>query len=103
MDDSFSQFAWILTAELNLEHLNVIITRSFKLSGDLELNPGSYEIIRSVQGNLNQGNVALVRETAGRQCACNALFSICWSVVQLSVIYGTGYVCWFRLYFSWGW
>ena len=53
MDDSFSQFAWILTAELNLEHLNVIITRSFKLSGDLELNPGSYEIIRSVQGNLN--------------------------------------------------
>ena len=83
----------VLTAELNLQHLNFEITSSLKLSGDAELNPGPFGIIRSVQGNLNQGNVALFRETAGRQCACNALFSICWSVVQLSVIYGTGYVC----------
>ena len=34
----------VLTAELNLKHLNVIITRSLKLSGDVELNPGPYEI-----------------------------------------------------------
>ena len=72
----------VLTAELDLQHLNVIITRILKLSGDVELNPGPYEIIRSIQGSFNQGNVALFGETAGRQCVCNALFSICWSVVR---------------------
>ena len=53
-----------------------------KLSGDVKLNPGPYETIRSVQGSFNHGNVALFGETAGRQCPCNALFSICWSVVR---------------------
>ena len=72
----------VLTAELDLQYLNVIITRILKLSGDVELNPGPYEIIRSIQGSFNQGNVALFGETAGRQCVCNALFSICWSVVR---------------------
>ena len=72
----------VLTAELDLQHLNVIITRILKLSGDVELNPGPYAIIRSIQGSFNQGNVALFGETAGRQCVCNALFSICWSVVR---------------------
>ena len=72
----------VLTAESNLQDLNVVITRSLKLSGDVELNPGPYEIKRSVQGSFNQDNVALFGETAGRQCACNALFLICWSVVR---------------------
>ena len=72
----------VLTAEFNLQHLNVIITRSLKLSGDAELNPGPSEIIRSVQGSFNQGNAALFGETADRQCACNALFSNCWSVFR---------------------
>ena len=71
----------VLTAELNLQHLNVKITSRLKLSGDIELNQGLYQIIRSVQGSFNQG-IALFGETAGRQCACNALFSICWSVVR---------------------
>ena len=52
-----------------------------KLSGDVELNPGPYEVKRSVQGSFNQGNVALFGKIAGRRCACNALFSFCWSVV----------------------
>ena len=72
----------VLTAELNLQHLNVKIMSSLKLSGDVELNPGPYQIIRPVQGSFNQGNVVLFGETAGRQCACNALLSICWSVVR---------------------
>ena len=72
----------VLTSEVNLHHLyDAEITRSLKLSGDTELNPGPYEIVRTIQGSLNQGNVALFGETAGRQWACNALFSICWSVV----------------------
>ena len=43
----------VLTAELNLQHLNVQIKSSLKLSGDAELNPGPYQIIRSVQGSFN--------------------------------------------------
>ena len=66
----------VLTAELNLHHFNVVITRRLKLS-DVELNPGLYEIIRSVQASFYQGNVVIFGETAGRLCACNALFSIC--------------------------
>ena len=72
----------VLTAELNLQHLNVKITSSLKLLGNVELNPGPYQIIRPVQGSFNQGNVALFGETAGK-CACNALFSICWPVVRV--------------------
>ena len=64
----------VLTAELHLQHLNAKITSSSKLSVNVELNPGPYQI--------NQGNVTLFGETASRQCACNALFSICWSVVR---------------------
>ena len=73
----------VLTSEVNLHHLHdAEITRSLKLSGDVELNPGPFEIVRTVQGSFNQGNVALFGEIAGRQCACNALFSFCWSVVR---------------------
>ena len=64
-----------LTSQVNLHHLHdAEITRNLKLSGNAELNPGPYEVVRTVQGSLNQGNVALFGETAGRQCACNALF-----------------------------
>ena len=52
----------VLTAELNLQHLNVKITSSLKLSGDAELNPGPYQIIRSVQRIFSQGNVAIFGE-----------------------------------------
>ena len=57
----------MLLAELNVQQLVVIsISTSLKLSGDVESNPGPYEIIRSVQGSFNQGNIALFGETAGR-------------------------------------
>ena len=39
-------------------------------------------MIRPVQGSFSQGNIVLLRKTAGFQCACNALFSICWSVIR---------------------
>ena len=64
-----------LTSQVNLHHLHdAEITTSLKLSGNVELNPGPYEVVRTVQGSFNQGNVALFGETASRQCACNALF-----------------------------
>ena len=52
----------VLTAELNLQELNVKITSSLKLPGDVELNPGPYQIIRSVQRSFSQGNVAIFGE-----------------------------------------
>ena len=71
----------VLTSEVNLHYLHdAEITRSLKLSEDVELNSGPYGILRTVQGSFNQGNIALFGDTAGRQCACNTLFSICWSV-----------------------
>ena len=72
----------MLLAELDVQQLVIIsISTGLKLSGDVESNPGPYEIIKSVQGSFNQGNIALFGGAAGRQCAFNALFSICSSVV----------------------
>ena len=48
-----------------------------------------YHLLKSVQGNSNQGNVALFGESAGKKCACNALFSVCWSVVGKVSIWRT--------------
>ena len=48
----------MLLAELDVQQLVVIsISTSLKLSEDAESNPGPYEIIRSVQGSFNQGNI----------------------------------------------
>ena len=80
----------VLTAVLNLQYLNVKITSSLKLLGGVELNPRLYEIIRSVQGGFNEGNVTLFRATVGRQCARNVLFLICWSVVRDIALLATG-------------
>jgi len=40
-----------------------------------------YSTLSSVLGTFNQGN-ARFGSTAGRQCACNSLFSIFWSHVR---------------------
>ena len=57
-----SILVWYLTKIL----ASVKATSSLKLSGDIELNPGPYEILRSVRGSFNQGNAALFGETAAR-------------------------------------
>ena len=73
----------MLLAELHVQQLVIIsISTGLKLSGSTESNPGPYEIIRSAQGSFNQGSIALFGGTAGSQFVCNALFSICWSVVR---------------------
>ena len=75
----------VLTEQLNLQHLFVKITSNLKLSGDIELNPGPHKIIKSVQGSFNKSDVALYGETAGRQCACNALFD--YILVEVNQLY----------------
>ena len=37
-----------------------------------------YHVLKSAQGDFNQGNVPLFGDTTGKKCACNALFSLCW-------------------------
>ena len=78
---SFSQFACSINSTIEFIAFKCNNYKSWKLSGDTELNPGPYEIIKTLHGSFNQGNVALLGETAGRRYTCNALFSICWSVV----------------------
>ena len=50
--------------------------------GDIESNPGpAYSIKKSVLGSFHQAHVKF-GETAGIQCSCNALYSICFSIVK---------------------
>lgn len=41
----------------------------------------TYQVVKSFLGSFNQGS-AQFGDTAGRQCACNSLFSIFWSKVR---------------------
>ena len=51
----------VLPSEKNLHHLDdAEITIGSKLSGDVELNLGLYEIVRAVEESFNQGNVAFL-------------------------------------------
>ena len=53
--------------------------------GDIESNPGpTYEILKAVQGSFNQGHPQF---GSGMQCACNSLFSICWSTLRRVAIW----------------
>ena len=52
------------------------------LAGDIESNPGpDHKIVKSVLGSFHQGHPKFA-ETAGIQCACIALHSICFSIVK---------------------
>ena len=41
----------------------------------------SYSVIKSVQRSYNQGHESF-GTTAGMQCTCISLFSLCWSVIR---------------------
>ena len=48
----------------------------------LELNPGpTYNIVKLVKASFHQGN-PMFGVSAGTQCACNALFAICWAKIK---------------------
>ena len=54
-----------------------------QLSGDVESNPGpTYPIEKVIQGSFHQGNPRFGK-TAGVQCACNSLFTLCWPQVEI--------------------
>ena len=70
-------------------HFAVLSRLLLIADGDVETNPGpTFKIIKSVAGSFNQGD-ARFGTTAGSQCACNSLFSICWSVIRKVSVWKT--------------
>ena len=73
----------ILLSNVNVSFL--LVTKLL-IDGDIECNPGpTYNIIKLVKASFHQDNT-MFGETAGTQCACNALFSLCWARIK-SVAY----------------
>ena len=51
--------------------------------GDIKTNPcPTYNLEKIVHGSFHQGNSQLFGETAGIQCACNALYALCWTQIK---------------------
>ena len=42
----------------------------------------TYQVLKSVLGSFNQASVSRFGNTAGIQCACNALYSLFWSYIR---------------------
>ena len=57
---------------------------------DVESNPGpnTYNLLKVVQGSFHQGDPKF-GQTAGIQCACNSLFSLCWSSIKRVTVWTT--------------
>ena len=76
---------------LNL-NLNFAVLKLLKLlvDGDVESNPGptTYNLLKVVQGSFHQGDPKF-GQTAGIQCACNSLFSLCWSSIKRVTVWTT--------------
>ena len=52
------------------------------IDGDVESSPGpTYNIQKSVLGSFHQAH-AKFGDSAGIQCSCNALYSICFSIIK---------------------
>ena len=59
------------------------IISGMQLRRDIETNPGpTYNLEKIVHGSFHQGNSQLFGETAGIQCACNALYALCWTQIK---------------------
>ena len=72
----------ILILNLNL-NFDVLKLLKQLVDGDVESNPGptTYDLLKVVQGSFHQGDPKF-GQTAGIQCACNSLFSLCWSSIK---------------------
>ena len=63
--------------------LQAIISGIQLKGGDIETNPGpAYNLEKIVHGSFHQGNSQLFGETADIQCACNALYAVCWTQIK---------------------
>ena len=60
----------------------VIFKVVLKVAGYIESNLGPYGLLKSLQGSFSQDIIGIFEEIVAPLCACNALFSICWSLVR---------------------
>ena len=80
-------FIFILTSNFDVKlksNINMAFLKMAMLlqSGDIESNPGPpYKIEKAVLGTFHQGHPKF-GDTSGIQCACNALYAICFSLVK---------------------
>ena len=62
--------------------LSFLAVMKVVIAGDVETNPGpTVNVTKLVKASFHQGN-GMFGDTAGMQCVCNALFSICWSKMK---------------------
>ena len=57
--------------------------------GDVESNPGPFQVQKVIFGSFNQGDTERFGETAGIQCSCNALLAICWASIKRVSVWKT--------------
>ena len=68
----------MLLCNLNMSFL---IIMKLIVDGEVESNPGpTYNIAKIVKASFHQGS-PMFDATAGIQCACNALYAICWNKI----------------------
>ena len=79
----FIIFVFIITLKFNINM--AFLKLSLLSDGDVESNPGPtttyHNIQRSVSGAFHQAHIKF-GDTAGIQCSCNALYSICFSIIK---------------------
>ena len=57
--------------------------------GDVESNPGpTFQTLKVIQGSFHQDGPKF-GDTAGVQCACKSLFTICWSTIKRISVWNT--------------
>ena len=63
--------------------IQAIISGMQLKGGDIEINPGpTCNLEKIVHESFHQGNSQLFGETAGIQCACNALYALYWTQIK---------------------
>ena len=63
--------------------IQAIISGMHLKGGDIKTNPcPTYNLEKIVHGFFHQGNSQLFGETACIQCACNALYALCWTQIK---------------------
>ena len=72
------------TITMSLICISVMLALVLRLiiDGDIESNPGpTYVIEKAIHGSYHQGDQRF-GNTAGVQCACNSLYTLCWSQIK---------------------
>ena len=79
---NFFQHLLICFSSIIIDKLSThIILKHVLLSGDIELNPGPYDLVKCIQASFHQGH-GKFGATRGIQCSCISLYGICFSAFK---------------------